>query len=78
VEDVAYIRHFSASSIEGDPQQVKIQLEAIRAQYHTGDIGIVTVCYDFADRVRSYELVAEVCGLKAQHPRPDTASLDER
>jgi hypothetical protein len=25
------------------------------------------VCYDFADRVRSYELVAEVCGLKP-HP----------
>ena len=33
VEDIAYIREFSASSIEGDPQQVKTQLEAIRAQY---------------------------------------------
>jgi luciferase family oxidoreductase group 1 len=78
VEDVAYIRHFSASSIDGDPQYVKTQLEAIRTQYHTGDIGIVTVCYDFADRVRSYELVAEICGLKAQPPRPDNASLDTR
>jgi luciferase family oxidoreductase group 1 len=64
VEDIAYIREFSASSIEGNPQQVKTQLEAIRTQYTTSDIGIVTVCYDFADRVRSYELVAEVCGLK--------------
>jgi hypothetical protein len=35
------------------------------------------VCYDFADRVRSYELVAEVCGLKAQHHRPDNTSLGE-
>jgi hypothetical protein len=70
-EDIAYIRHFSASAIEGDPPHVKAQLEAIRAQYHTGDIGIVTVCYDFADRVRSYELVAEVCGLKAQQLRAD-------
>jgi luciferase family oxidoreductase group 1 len=64
VEDIAYIREFSASSIEGDPQQVKAQLETIRRQYNTSDIGIVTVCYDFADRVRSYELVAEACGLK--------------
>jgi hypothetical protein len=26
----------------------------------------VTICYGFAERVRSYELVAEVCGLKSQ------------
>jgi luciferase family oxidoreductase group 1 len=66
VEDVAYIRQFSASSIEGTPQQVKAQLEVIRAQYNTSDIGVVTVCHDFADRLRSYELVAAVCGLKRQ------------
>jgi alkanesulfonate monooxygenase SsuD/methylene tetrahydromethanopterin reductase-like flavin-dependent oxidoreductase (luciferase family) len=64
VEDIAYIREFSASSIEGGPPQIKTQLEAIRTQYNTSDIGIVTVCHDFADRVRSYELVVEVCGLK--------------
>jgi hypothetical protein len=25
----------------------------------------VTICYDFTDRVRSYELVAQACGLTA-------------
>jgi luciferase family oxidoreductase group 1 len=78
LEDIAYIREFSASSIEGDPQQVKARLEMIRTQYNTADLGIVTVCYDFADRLRSYELVAEVCGLKRQHHLADDAAAGKR
>ena len=35
----------------------------LAARYGTRDLGVVTICYDFAARVRSYELVAEVCGL---------------
>jgi luciferase family oxidoreductase group 1 len=62
--ELAYIRQFSASYIDGEAQQVKAGLEAVSASYRTNDIGIVTICYDFADRVRSYELVAEACGLK--------------
>jgi hypothetical protein len=45
---------------------VKAGLEAIAEQYKTTDISIVTICYGFAERVHSYELVAEVCGLKPQ------------
>jgi luciferase family oxidoreductase group 1 len=66
VEDLAYIREFSQTYIDGTPSQVKAKLEAVSALYQTSDIGIVTICYDFADRIRSYELVAEVCGLKRQ------------
>jgi luciferase family oxidoreductase group 1 len=63
-QELAYIAQFSRSYIDGNPQQVKAGLEAIAAQYQTTDISIVTICHGFAERVRSYELVAEVCGLK--------------
>ena len=63
---------FSRSYIDGNPQQVKAALEAIVAQYQTTDISIVTICHGFAERVHSYELVAEVCGLK-----PRTAATAE-
>ena len=65
-QELAYIAEFSRSYIDGNPQQVKAGLEAMAEQYNTTDISIVTICYGFAERVRSYELVAEVCGLKPQ------------
>jgi luciferase family oxidoreductase group 1 len=64
-EERAYIEEFSQSYVDGDPQQVRAKLETISEMYQTTDISIVTICYSFADRVRSYELVAESCGLKA-------------
>ena len=45
---------------------------AVAATYGTTDVGVVTNCYAFADRVRSYELVAEAFGLKG---RVETAPL---
>lgn len=66
VEERAYIREFSQTYIDGTPQQVLTKLAAVSQLYQTTDIGIVTICYDFADRLRSYELVAEVCELKRQ------------
>jgi luciferase family oxidoreductase group 1 len=65
-QELAYIAEFSRSYIDGNPPQVKAGLEALAEQYKTTDISIVTICYGFAERVRSYELVAEVCGLKPQ------------
>ena len=42
------------------------RIEELADVYATYDLGIVTICYDFADRVRSYELVAEVFGMGKQ------------
>jgi luciferase family oxidoreductase group 1 len=70
MDDLTYIRQFSQSYIDGDPQQVKARLETISTLYQTTDIGIVTICYAFADRVRSYELLAEAYGLKRQGAVP--------
>ncbi|MCH8871023.1 MAG: LLM class flavin-dependent oxidoreductase, partial [Chloroflexi bacterium] len=55
--------------IDGDPRQVKEQIEAVAESYKTDDVGVVTICYAFKDRVRSYELIAEAFGLDGQAPQ---------
>jgi luciferase family oxidoreductase group 1 len=61
--ELAYLLQHRRHCIEGNPEQVKAGLEEIAGRYETPDIGVVTVCYGFAERVRSYELVARVCGI---------------
>jgi luciferase family oxidoreductase group 1 len=63
-QERAFLAQSTRANVDGDPQQVKAKLEAIAGLYQTTDLSIVTICYDFAARVRSYELVAEVCGIK--------------
>lgn len=62
-EEEAYLEQFSRVNIDGTPEQVKEQLETIAELYQTTDLTVVTIVYDFAKKIRSYELVAEVCGL---------------
>ncbi len=63
-QELAYLEQSARTMVDGDPQQVKAKLEAIAEHYQTDDLSIVTICYDFAARVRSYELVAEACGIR--------------
>ena len=37
--------------------------DAIAEMYQTPDLSIVTSCYAYADRLHSYQLVAEACGI---------------
>jgi luciferase family oxidoreductase group 1 len=62
--EMAYIEQFRHSYIDGNPLQVRAGLATVAETYHTSDISIVSVCHGFAERLRSYELVAEVCGNK--------------
>src|SRR5712692_2120796 len=64
-QERAYLAQSTRANVDGDPQQVKAKLEAIAALYQTTDLSVVTICYDFAARVRSYELVAQVCEIKS-------------
>lgn len=59
-----YLTYFGQTTVDGDPQQVREKLEALAESYQTDDLSVVTICYDFAARVRSYELVAEACQIK--------------
>ena len=65
-EELAYLEQVKRSYVDGNPQQVKAKLEDLADLYQTTDLTIVTICHGFAERVRSYELLAEVCELKSR------------
>ena len=44
--------------IAGTPDKVKHQLEALAADHGVKELVIVTICHDYEDRARSYELIA--------------------
>ncbi len=64
-EERAFVESYERVTVIGDPGSVAAQLEAIAESCGTRDLGVVTICFDFAARVRSYELVAEACQLAA-------------
>ncbi|QDA61534.1 LLM class flavin-dependent oxidoreductase [Hymenobacter jejuensis] len=45
--------------VSGTPEQVKAKLTQLAAQYGVDEVVAVTITYDFADRLRSYELLAQ-------------------
>ncbi|GIW08763.1 MAG: hypothetical protein KatS3mg060_3568 [Dehalococcoidia bacterium] len=53
------VAHFARHDIVGDPDAVRTQLLAVADRYETGDLTIAGNLYDFADRLRSFELIAE-------------------
>ena len=59
-----FIQQYQHKCVDGDPEQVKAGLEKVAEDYQTPDLSVVTICYSFEDRVRSYELVARACGLE--------------
>jgi luciferase family oxidoreductase group 1 len=51
----------------GDGPSVRAELESIAADYHAGELIIVTITHDHAARRRSYELLAEAFELEPRH-----------
>ena len=58
-----FLGSFTRHLIEGDPASVQMQLVATAERYETDELMIASNCYAFADRIRSYELVAAAMGL---------------
>ncbi len=58
-----YLETFKLGYIDGAPQQVKDKILEVAETYETDDVGIVTNCYHFEHRVRSFKLVADAFGL---------------
>ena len=52
------LEKMAPSYIDGNPEQVRQGILATANRYQTSNIGIVTNCYEFEDRIRSYELIA--------------------
>jgi luciferase family oxidoreductase group 1 len=59
------IAHNRRRQVVGDPRQVKQRLLELGALYGVDEFVVVTITYDFAARLRSYELLAEAFGLSA-------------
>ena len=59
----AYVEQYRRVCVDGHPIQVKEGLEEISERYQTPDLSIVTICHLYQDRLRSYELLSEACGL---------------
>lgn len=51
--------------VVGSPETVRAALEKHAADYQVDEIMVVTICFDFEKRKRSYELLAEAFGLTA-------------
>lgn len=64
--DEGFIEQQRAKSIEGDPETVKGLIENLAERYETDDVIVLTITHDYAERQRSYELLAEVFGLNGE------------
>ena len=52
--------------IAGDPNEVRDELLGLAAHYDVDELMVVTITYDFAARLRSYELLADAFGLEGR------------
>lgn len=62
----AHVTRNRARITVGAPEQVKAELLDLAGRYNVDEIVAITNVYNFADRKRSYELLAEVFGLEAR------------
>lgn len=60
----ALIQERTSSSVVGDPASVKAQLADLVQRTGADELIITTMIYDHAERVRSFELLAEATGLE--------------
>jgi luciferase family oxidoreductase group 1 len=62
-EERARMAHARKGLVVGAPEQVRAQLEALAADYAVDELVLLTITEDYATRLRSYELVAQVFDL---------------
>ena len=65
--ELAYIQYTQPRSAIGDGPQVKEKLDRLAADFEVDELVLHTITYDFDDRVRSYQLVAEAYGLQPRN-----------
>ena len=65
-QERAFINEQQQKAIEGDPDHVKERLEGLAAEYEVDEVIVLTITHDYADRIRSYELLSEAFELKGE------------
>jgi luciferase family oxidoreductase group 1 len=61
---IAQQEHVGRRGVIGSPAKVRAEIEAIASRYGAEEVIVVSITYDHAARVRSYELIAEAFGLE--------------
>lgn len=61
----AVVRYNRRRTIAGAPEQVRDRLLELGRAYGVDEFVVVTICHEFEDRLRSYELLAQAFDLKA-------------
>jgi luciferase family oxidoreductase group 1 len=64
-QEQALLRTVEARSVVGTPDKVKARLTALAERHGAEELVVVTITYDYASRLRSYELLAEAFDLKS-------------
>jgi luciferase family oxidoreductase group 1 len=62
--------------IIGSPETVVAKLHEVAGEYGADEVIVVTITYDHAARMRSYELIAEAAGLEPRTELPAGAALE--
>ena len=62
-QERALLRGIEMRSIVGTPEQVRMRLLALAERHGADELVVVTITYDFASRLRSYELLAKAFAL---------------
>ena len=60
--ELDYIHYQQSLTFEGGPERVARGLREVAAEYHVDEVIVVTITHDYADRIRSYELLAQAVG----------------
>lgn len=63
-QEWAFVEDRLKTAAIGTPEQVKTIIENVAREWQTDEIMTVTITYDFADRIRSYEMLAEAFELQ--------------
>ena len=63
-QERALLRSVERRSIVGTPTQVRDGLTALAEAHGAEELVVVTITYDYASRLQSYELLADAFGLK--------------
>ncbi|MBY0062281.1 LLM class flavin-dependent oxidoreductase [Priestia aryabhattai] len=60
-EEEKKMKKMKEAMIIGNPEEVHVRLQEVQASYGADELMLVTITHDPADRLKSYELVAEKC-----------------
>ena len=67
-QELTLLRTVQRRSIVGTPEQVRTGLLALAEAHGAEELVVVTITYDYASRLRSYELLADAFALSSRTP----------